>query len=102
MDNNDMTRKPDSQTTADSIQEMEDRGGRKGTIIVFNIPESTAAMSEIRQDEDLKFVKELCDTFEVNLNFSNPIRLGGKGDKDRPFRITATNQEGVISILKVA
>ena len=75
-DNNDMTRKPESQTTADSIREMEDRERIKGNIIVFNIPERTAATSEIHQDDDLEFLRELCDMLEVDWNFSNPIRLG--------------------------
>ncbi len=88
--------------TSLSMKELQDREGRKPNLILFNIPESSDEDTSTRKTHDLAEVKGLCKALNCEDTFDKPVRLGPKSDKPRPLRVTASNPELVVQILKSA
>ena len=85
-----------------SVKELHEREVRKSNIVLFNIPESTSEDTDIRKEEDLRHVTELCKILNVENNFGKLIRLGKKTEKDRPLKIVASDSSTANDLLRAA
>lgn len=92
-----------SESTSQSVSEMNERELRKPNLIFFNLPESDKAEPKDRISEDREQVKGVLDFMEVGgCEFQQPVRLGTKGETPRPLKVRFKQQEDCVRILKSA
>lgn len=77
--------------TKSHIQEEKDRDARKNNIIIYRVEENASSSGEDSASYDKQFVRDLfCEVLKMSDNeedIRKVIRLGKKGDKDRPMLV---------------
>jgi hypothetical protein len=69
---------------------------------LFNVQESVKLDGEERKKEDTELIKQMLMKIEANVPFNNVVRLGQRGEKNRPIRIKTTSVIDHLKVLKAA
>ena len=77
---------------------VDDKENRESNLIIYRVPESEAANSEVRAEEDTEFFNNLCtEALGIDqLETTKVIRLGKKNtdsDVPRPMKVDMANKE---------
>ena len=85
-----------------SISEIEQRQKRRDNIVVLGLNEPDADTAEDRENQDSQAVQEMLEKIEAVSKIKDPIRIGKKGGKPRPVRVTVPDQSERKKILSKA
>ncbi|KAJ8956613.1 hypothetical protein NQ318_013966 [Aromia moschata] len=83
------------------VQEITERQRRSKNIIMFNVSESKAVNPTERQNHDIGKIKQfLKEVSEDGSNVTGVVRLGKTSQKPRPLRISFSDENKVLNVLK--
>ena len=88
-------------------QEIHEREIRKKSLMLFNVPESTADTLEERKQHDLDYIQKICDGILDLSNMKKLVRVGNANvpgnvnapEKIKPLRIDFTDAETAMAAL---
>ena len=78
------------------VEECREREKRRNNMIVFNLEESQD------ENEDVASMKNILKSIEAVVPLVKLVRLGKKGDRSRPLRITTGSEEEKTRVLRAA
>lgn len=85
------------------LKETREREHRTANFMIFNSTESASEDNTERKEHDKTAVKDICEAIGItSLDIKNIIRIGKKGDKSRPIKVTVGDPKQQKEILKNA
>lgn len=84
----------------DVIEEVLDRERRQKNVIIYNLPESTHASGDIRNNYDGELVGNIIRHLEIDCKPIKMFRLTAQQGKRRPLKVILESRDQVLSIFK--
>ena len=76
------------------LNDLHEKDMRKDNVMIFGLQESTGSTLSVCKDDDLKAIKLLSSEIGVvDLNIRQCIRLGRRGERPRPLKVTLDSQK---------
>lgn len=90
---------PGSQTN-EVVLELREREVRSSNLMVYNVPESKSRDVKQRISDDLQIVGQIIEILGVTVDIRKTIRVGRRGNEDRPLKLLLSSREDVLKCLK--
>lgn len=88
--------------TESAIQEMTERANRSANLIIYDVPESTSDVPDVRKEDDKRACSSVIGTItnKINCNGIKTFRLGAPKSQPRPLKVILRTKSDAVEVLR--